>query len=216
MLLGRRSRLHHPVTGQSPTSCPLPLSTSTERALDTYCALHRLLLALCDRHGLWGAAERRVQGFLSSSARRSKEAVPSLGALIPLLAVSRCHEWQEVSWGGKRGCCGRRGLIGSAGSPHKLAPPQSPPHLPFSLQVMHLLLNEAVDRQVLWVCKGDQGLVARYKRSPKVGGVDPQLLDGFFKHSTIALRWVQGLPGARPPLGQPKISSTAASEAAKR
>jgi hypothetical protein len=53
---------------------------------------------------------------------------------------------------------------------------------------MPLLLNEAVDRQVLWVCKGDRGMVARYRRSPDAGGLDPQLLDGFFQHSRIALR----------------------------
>jgi hypothetical protein len=78
-----------------------PHLTPAERALDTYCALHRLLLALCDRHGLWEAAERRVQRFLSSAAQRCKEATPSLGALVPLLAVSRCHDWRQVSGEGR-------------------------------------------------------------------------------------------------------------------
>jgi hypothetical protein len=64
--------------------------------LNTYCGLHRLLLALCDHYQLWDKAERRVQRFLSSEAQQSKSETPSLGHLVPLLAVSRRHNWREV------------------------------------------------------------------------------------------------------------------------
>lgn len=71
-------------------------TAASERALNTYCGLHRLLLALCDRHGLWERAERRVGRFLSQEAQRTKEQAPNLGLLVPLLAASRRHDWREV------------------------------------------------------------------------------------------------------------------------
>jgi hypothetical protein len=41
---------------------------ASQRALATFCALHRLLLALCEHHGLWNAAAARLDAFLSSKA----------------------------------------------------------------------------------------------------------------------------------------------------
>ncbi|KAL4860149.1 Ubiquitin-conjugating enzyme E2 B [Chlorella vulgaris] len=122
---------------------------ASERALNTYCGLHRLLLALCDHYQLWEKAERRVQRFLSSEAQQSKSETPSLGHLVPLLAVSRRHNWREVT---------------------------------------PVILGESVDRQVLWVCKADRSLVARYKQHPGKGGVDEKLMDGMFQASVVSYR----------------------------
>ena len=63
-------------------------------------SLHRLLLALCDHYGLWDAAERRVTRFLSAGAERDRGQTKHLGNFIPLLAVSRRHDWREVRAGG--------------------------------------------------------------------------------------------------------------------
>ncbi|KAL4434269.1 hypothetical protein ABPG75_000710 [Micractinium tetrahymenae] len=71
-------------------------TAASERALNTYCGLHRLLLALCDRHALWERAERRVGRFLSQEVQRTKGQAPNLGQLVPLLALSRRHDWREV------------------------------------------------------------------------------------------------------------------------
>lgn len=132
-------------------ACRLPAPTcAAERALNTYCGLHRLLLALCDHHGLWERAEQRLQRFLSCEAHRTKSQAPSLGNLVPLLAVSRQHDWR---------------------------------------QVLPVVLSEAVDRQVLWVCKADRTMVSRYKVPPRRGGVDAQLMQVFFEASAVSLRW---------------------------
>ncbi|EFN51646.1 hypothetical protein CHLNCDRAFT_54899 [Chlorella variabilis] len=124
-------------------------TAASERALNTYCGLHRLLLALCDHHGLWERAEQRLQRFLSCEAHRTKSQAPSLGNLVPLLAVSRQHDWR---------------------------------------QVLPVVLSEAVDRQVLWVCKADRTMVSRYKVPPRRGGVDAQLMQVFFEASAVSLR----------------------------
>ncbi len=39
---------------------------ASQRALSTYCSLHRLLLALCERHDLWGKVTRSIDDFLES------------------------------------------------------------------------------------------------------------------------------------------------------
>ncbi|GAB4817481.1 hypothetical protein N2152v2_004527 [Parachlorella kessleri] len=67
-----------------------------ERALNTYVALHRLLMAVCDHYQLWEGVDRRVARFLSSEAERAKAQVPCLGTLLPLLAVSRRYDWRAV------------------------------------------------------------------------------------------------------------------------
>ena len=80
----------------APSLCP---SLPAERALNTYCGLHRLLLALCDRHGLWERAERSIGRFLSQEVQRTKKETPNLGLMVPLLALSRRHDWRDVSAG---------------------------------------------------------------------------------------------------------------------
>jgi hypothetical protein len=42
---------------------------ASQRALSTFCSLHRLLLALCEQHGLWGAAAARLDAFLGNKAQ---------------------------------------------------------------------------------------------------------------------------------------------------
>jgi cytochrome b len=42
---------------------------ASQRALATFCSLHRLLLALCEHYGLWGAAAARLDAFLGSKAQ---------------------------------------------------------------------------------------------------------------------------------------------------
>lgn len=56
----------------------------TERALITYAALHRLFLALCQRHDLFDAARSRVQKFAASEAHRVKVA-PAVLLCVPLI-----------------------------------------------------------------------------------------------------------------------------------
>jgi hypothetical protein len=51
-----------------------------------------------------------------------------------------------------------------------------------------VILGESVDRQVLWVCKADRSLVARYKQHPGKGGVDEKLMDGMFQASIVSYR----------------------------
>lgn len=69
---------------------------ASERALNTYCGLHRLLLALCDRHSMWERVDRRVGRFVTQPAQRVKSEAPSLGHMVPLLALSRRHDWSDV------------------------------------------------------------------------------------------------------------------------
>lgn len=204
-----------------PPSNPLPrLTTPTspdlipspaERALNTYCGLHRLLLALCDRHGLWERAERRVGRFLSQEAQRTKEQAPNLGLLVPLLAASRRHDWREVRGRGAAGPwvggCGSWGLLTAAVHPSVLRAQRRTlnvpstgrmcPSLPLrctALQVLPVVLGESMDRQVLWACKADRSLIDRYRVDPQRGGVDGLLVAGAFEASRVSLRWAPCLP----------------------
>ena len=51
-----------------------------------------------------------------------------------------------------------------------------------------MILGESLDRQVLWACKADRGLIERYRVSPERGGMDKQLVEGVFKASQVSLR----------------------------
>ena len=46
-------------------------------------------MAVCEHYKLWDPVERRIARFLSSEAERSKSQTPSLGNVLPLLALSR-------------------------------------------------------------------------------------------------------------------------------
>jgi hypothetical protein len=39
---------------------------ASRRALSTYCSLHRLLLALCERYDLWGRVASTIDDFMQS------------------------------------------------------------------------------------------------------------------------------------------------------
>lgn len=137
----------------TPSPPRAPPSLPAERALNTYCGLHRLLLALCDRHGLWERAERRVGRFLSQEAHRTKEQAPNLGLLVPLLALSRKHDWHEVGGrAGVRRACERVWEVvgcGTAGEIFAHAPPartiECGPSLPPCWPLDKLLLHPAID-----------------------------------------------------------------------
>ena len=72
---------------------------SSDRLLDGYCQLHRLLLAFTARYPqLRAATSTRVKRFIKDEASRTKEAEPSLGVLVPLLAATSGLRWSELAW----------------------------------------------------------------------------------------------------------------------
>lgn len=44
----------------------------SQKAITTYCSVHRLLLALADRYNLWDEASKRLDAFLLSESNRNK------------------------------------------------------------------------------------------------------------------------------------------------
>jgi len=88
---------------------------SSDRLLDGYCQLHRLLHAFTDVFPqLRSSTSTRVQRFIKNDGARSKQSEPSLGVIIPLLAIASGLRWSELAWP---------------------------------------LLEESMDRGVLWVCR---------------------------------------------------------------
>jgi len=69
---------------------------ASQRALQVYCQVHRLLLAVCEHWGLWGAVSARLDRFLSREKEREKSSTPNLGLLVPLLSLSPRHKWSQV------------------------------------------------------------------------------------------------------------------------
>jgi ubiquitin-protein ligase/stress response protein SCP2 len=70
---------------------------ASERALEGYCQLHRLFLALMDRYpSLTTLVEERLKSFIESEGARHKDQCKSLGELIPLLSVSRRYTWRDL------------------------------------------------------------------------------------------------------------------------
>eukprot|EP00666_Eupelagonemidae_sp_cell4sb_P001073 gene1073-16996_t len=71
------------------------------KALQGYCALHRLLLHCCDA---WpetqDAIEQALSRFIERPAERHKSATPDLGVLLCLLTASRRRGWPDLrhSW----------------------------------------------------------------------------------------------------------------------
>lgn len=108
------------------------------------------LMAICEHYQLWSLVERRVQRFLSSEAERSKAQAPSLGALLPLLALSRRHDWRDV---------------------------------------LPVVLGEAQDRSILWICKHDPSLEKRLQRAPEAPA-DAALLRGAWEGNKVGVRGV--------------------------
>ena len=72
---------------------------SSDRLLDGYCQLHRLLLAFTARYPkLRAATSARVRRFIKDELGRTKETEPSLGVLVPLLAATSGLRWSELAW----------------------------------------------------------------------------------------------------------------------
>ncbi|GAB4817332.1 hypothetical protein N2152v2_004378 [Parachlorella kessleri] len=123
----------------------------SERALNTYVALHRLMMAVCEHYKLWEVVDRRIARFLSSEAERSKSQTPSLGNMLPLLALSRRYDWRDV---------------------------------------LPMILAEAQDRSILWICKSDASLESRLMRGPEAA-LDPALLKGAWEGNKVSRRLFQ-------------------------
>jgi len=70
---------------------------AAEQALQGYCMLHRLFIALVMHYSeLRSEIQRRLQQFVHCPRSRSKTACPDLGLLVPLVAVSEQLGWVEL------------------------------------------------------------------------------------------------------------------------
>ncbi|KAK9843303.1 hypothetical protein WJX74_010075 [Apatococcus lobatus] len=72
---------------------------ASERALVTYCSLHRLFLALAEDFNLFTLAADRMDRFLKVPASRVKAQTPNMGWFIPLLTLGTCpdHTWKRMA-----------------------------------------------------------------------------------------------------------------------
>lgn len=72
---------------------------ASDRLLDGYCQINRLLLALAERYpSLRQTVRQRIARFIRDKQARSKATEPSLGVLVPLLAVASGVRWAELCW----------------------------------------------------------------------------------------------------------------------
>eukprot|EP01105_Mastigella_eilhardi_P019239 TRINITY_DN4515_c0_g1_i4.p1 TRINITY_DN4515_c0_g1~~TRINITY_DN4515_c0_g1_i4.p1 ORF type:complete len:1994 (+),score=419.79 TRINITY_DN4515_c0_g1_i4:519-5984(+) len=71
---------------------------ASQKALDGYCAFHRLLLMFCTNYPeLVTLADNTLHNFIVYPEYRTRQAVPDLGLIIILLFISRVS-WAELSW----------------------------------------------------------------------------------------------------------------------
>lgn len=70
--------------------------SASQRSLTTFCAVHRLLLALCEHFSLWTSVAATLQAFLDRPAARTKAGTPNLGWMLPLLSASPAHTWRRM------------------------------------------------------------------------------------------------------------------------
>ena len=63
---------------------------ASQKAISSYCSVHRLLLALADHYDLWDEASNRLDAFLSSESNRTKV------RLLPGLEI----DFQRTCFGG--------------------------------------------------------------------------------------------------------------------
>lgn len=68
---------------------------ASERVLDGYCQVHRLLLALIEEYRLEAVVERRLRDFITRPSARSKEACPGLGVMAALISVCDSVSWVD-------------------------------------------------------------------------------------------------------------------------
>eukprot|EP00617_Octactis_speculum_P009369 CAMPEP_0185791974 /NCGR_PEP_ID=MMETSP1174-20130828/158673_1 /TAXON_ID=35687 /ORGANISM="Dictyocha speculum, Strain CCMP1381" /LENGTH=648 /DNA_ID=CAMNT_0028486987 /DNA_START=1519 /DNA_END=3468 /DNA_ORIENTATION=- len=71
---------------------------ASEKALEGYCQVHRLLIAVVDRFpSLRRSIHTRLAAFLKDPSARVKEACPNLGEFLPLLSVSETVQWGHIA-----------------------------------------------------------------------------------------------------------------------
>ena len=71
---------------------------ASDRALSSYCALHRLSLALVEDFRLLPSVLHKLDRFQTSKAARLKAEVPALGSLLALLSLTPAsrHSWNML------------------------------------------------------------------------------------------------------------------------
>lgn len=69
---------------------------ASERALNTYCALHRLLIALVDKYNLQDAVENRLAAFIESPNARHKVILPTLYMIVFPVHGNRLKPFSRV------------------------------------------------------------------------------------------------------------------------
>ncbi|KAK9802996.1 hypothetical protein WJX73_007334 [Symbiochloris irregularis] len=70
---------------------------ASERALATYCSLHRLFLAIADHHSLHSRAANMLTRFMTQPDARLKAQTPNLGWFIPLMALAPDDDSSQLS-----------------------------------------------------------------------------------------------------------------------
>lgn len=71
---------------------------ASERAMATYCSLHRLFLALADTFRLHTCAAAQLACFMRDPQQRAKDRTPNLGWLLPLFTLTAGNP--QLSWAG--------------------------------------------------------------------------------------------------------------------
>ena len=71
----------------------------SEKVLEVFCQLHRLMIGLLERFGqtLRATVHKRLDTFARHPDARTKAVCPNLGQLIPLLALSHSYQWQHIA-----------------------------------------------------------------------------------------------------------------------
>ena len=71
----------------------------SDRLLDGYCQVNRLMLALAQRYpSMRESVTRRVRAFIRDESARTKSSEPNLGVLLPLLAIASGVRWCDLAW----------------------------------------------------------------------------------------------------------------------
>ena len=67
--------------------------------INGFTQVYRLLLALAHEHPMLRAqVTKRVQEFIGKESKRGKASEPSLGDLVPLLAICNSLRWSDLAW----------------------------------------------------------------------------------------------------------------------
>ncbi|KAK9867221.1 hypothetical protein WJX84_008701, partial [Apatococcus fuscideae] len=127
---------------------------ASDRALTSYCMLHRLSLALVEDFKLLPAVLTRLDRFQKAPASRVKAQTPNLGWLIALLSLTPAtrHSWRSLGT---------------------------------------LVMEEQLDRQILWICQQNPQLQDALDRPPDAEPrADVNLVAESFEACKLGLRLV--------------------------